>query len=147
MGEKQAKTKKKSRRGRPITHGGYSVITQGDKRRYLRRYLTEVREGLVTDLGPTEDELTTAQRVLIDRIVSKLGLVRSIESHVAVNGIFNGDDLAPCLQRSYLAYTNGLRRDLVALGIDKRATREVVRMTAKDFVEMVDGKARKRRNE
>jgi len=66
-------------------------LTRGelpDNRRYLAPYLTGVREGLIRDLGPTEEDLTTAQKVLIDRLVNYLGIVRLIEEYVKERGIF-----------------------------------------------------------
>jgi len=55
MGENRSKKKGKSRRGRPPKHGGYSLLIKGelpDNRRYIARYLTEVREGLIKDVWP-----------------------------------------------------------------------------------------------
>jgi hypothetical protein len=79
------------------------------------------RQGLVCDLGPTENDLTTAQIILIDRIVTKLGVIRCIEEHIRENSVMIGDDLAPSLKASYLAYNNSLRLDLQALGFGKKA--------------------------
>ena len=122
-----ARTKAKTKRGRPPKHGGYSIIATGEfpeNRKYVKQYLTQVREGLVEDIGPTEEGLTTAQRVLIDRVVSKLGVVRVIEEHIRENSVMRGHDLAPCLRSSYLAYNNSVRLDLATLGINKQATED-----------------------
>ena len=128
MSENTTKKKKKPRLGRPPKHGGYSLLTAKgelpENRKYVRRYLTEVREGLIEDIGGTEESLTTAQRVLIDRIVSKLGVVRCIEEHIRENTVMTGHDLAPSLRGSYLAYNNSIRLDLQALGVDKRKGEE-----------------------
>jgi hypothetical protein len=77
-----------------------------------------VRQGLVRDLGPTENDLSTAQIVLIDRITTKLGVIRCVEEHIRENSVMVRDDLAPCLKASYLAYQNSLRLDLQALGLN-----------------------------
>jgi len=133
MSDIKAKMKGKSRRGRPPKHGGYSLLTKGElpeNRKYIRQYLTEVREGLIEDIGPREIDLTTAQKVLIDRIVSKLGIVRCIEEHIRENTVMRGHDLAPSLRKSYLAYNNSIRLDLQALGIDKRQADEVTDVQA-----------------
>jgi hypothetical protein len=124
MNENRAKNRKKAKRGRPPKHGGYSLLAtkeMPENRKHVIRYLTQVREGLIEDLGPTEGELSTGQRVLIDRIVSKLGVVRCIEEHIRENAVMEGKDLAPSLKTSYLAYNNSIRLDLMALGIDTRA--------------------------
>ena len=91
-----------------------------ENRKHVLRYLTAARESLIRDLGPTEEDLTAAQIILIDRVVTKLGVVRCIEEHIRENSVMKGHDVAPSLQKSYLAYNNSIRLDLAALGIDKR---------------------------
>lgn len=128
MSENRTKKKGKSKRGRPSKHGGYSLLVKGElpeNRKYIRRYLTSVREGLIQDLGPTEGDLTTAQIVLIDRIVTKLGVIRCIEEHIRENTVMTGDRLSTSLRESYLAYNNSIRLDLQALGIDSKKAGEI----------------------
>jgi hypothetical protein len=123
MEEKGEKLRQKSRRGRPPKHGGYSLLTRGElpeNRKHIREYLTAVRENLIRDMGPLEKELTTAQIIIIDRIISKLGIVRCIEEHIKENTVIVGQNLAPSLRASYLAYNNSIRLDLQALGIEKK---------------------------
>jgi len=108
---------------RQIIHGGYSFLTKGElpeNRTHVLRYLMAVREGLVRDLGPTENDLSTAQIVLIDRVTTKLGVIRCVEEHIRENSVMAGRDLAPSLKASYLAYNNSLRLDLQALGVEKK---------------------------
>jgi len=108
---------------RPRAHGGYSFIAQGalpEHRSNILRYLMAVRQGLIQDLGPTENDLSTAKIVLIDRITTKLGVIRCVEEHIRENSVMAGDDLAPSLKASYLAYNNSLRLDLQALGLEKK---------------------------
>ena len=98
--------------GKKRSHGGYAYLTTGKlpvHRKYIEKYLTAVRNGLVRDLGPTEHDLTTAQIVIIDRVVSKLGIIRCIEEHSKENGTFRDQRLAPSLKESYLAYSNSIR--------------------------------------
>lgn len=118
----QPKLTVKFKRGgrRAKTHGGYSYLTKGDlpeTRTYILKYLMAVREGLIRDLGPAENNLSTAQLVLIDRVTTKLGVIRCVEEHIRENCVMEGDDLAPSLKASYLAYNNSLRLDLQALGL------------------------------
>lgn len=129
MSENKPKKQKKERRGRPPNHGGYSYLIKGklpENRTYIRQYLAKVREGLIQDLGPVEKNLTTAQLVLIDRITTKLGVIRCIEEYIRENTVMTGDRLSPSLRESYLAYNNSIRLDLAALGIDKKKSDEVV---------------------
>jgi len=129
MSDKLTRKKRKARIGRPPKHGGYSLMVQRgelpENRKHIKKYLTEVRDGLISDLGPAEDNLTAAQIVLIDRVISKLGVVRCIEEFCKDDGVMQGKRLAPSLRESYLAYNNSIRLDLQALGINTRKTEEV----------------------
>ena len=109
--------------GKRMKHGGYSFLSRGElprNRAYIERYLTEARIGLIEHLGPTEDDLSTQQKILIDRIITKLGVVRCMEECIRESSVMQGNRLAPCLRESYLAYNNSIRLDLQALGIDKK---------------------------
>ena len=123
MSENKPKLRAKLKPGRKVKHGGFSYLATGklpEDRRYILQYLTAARENLIRDIGPTEEDLTAAQIILIDRIITKLGVIRCIEEHIRENSVMKGHDLARCLQSSYLAYNNSVRLDLQALGINKR---------------------------
>lgn len=129
--------------GRRQTHGGYSFLATGklpEHRRYIESYLTAARMNLIQDLGPTEADLTTAQIIIIDRLICKLGIVRCIEEFVRDDGLFQGKRLVPSLRDSYLAYNNSVRLDLQALGIDKKKAGEVLDLGR--YVEEKYGKAK-----
>jgi len=115
------------------THGGYSYLVSGrlpEHRLEVERYLTAAREGLIADLAGTEERMTTAQLILIGRVIGKLGVLRCIEEYIRERSIFEaegkGPELAPCLGRSYLGYSNSLRLDLQALGLAARAEERVL---------------------
>jgi len=97
-----------------------------------------VRDGLIRDLGPAENDLSTAQIVLIDRITTKLGVIRCVEEHIRENSVMAGDDLAPSLKASYLAYNNSLRLDMQALGLDRKKINDIVDL--KEYAEQKYGK-------
>ncbi len=106
-----------------IKHGGYSFLVKGElpeNRKHVLKYLTAARENLIQDLGPEEKDLTAAQIILIDRVVTKLGVIRCIEEYIRENTVMTGSRLSPSLRESYLAYNNSIRLDLAALGINKR---------------------------
>ncbi len=108
--------------GKRKKHGGFTYLTQGtlpENRRYIERHLTAIREGLIRDLGPQEQDLTTAQAILIDRVVTKMGVVRCIEEYIRENTVLEGKRLAPALRESYLKYSNSITTDLRALGIKR----------------------------
>lgn len=129
MNENETKFVVNARRGRPPKHGGYSLISRGkiaERRKYIEEYLRSAREGLIRDLGPTERDLTTAQLLLIDRIITKLGVVRLIEEHVNENGVFHNGRLSSSLNESYIAYDNSIRLSLQALGITGKRSHEIL---------------------
>lgn len=120
MNEDKPKLSANLARGRPARHGGFSFLVTGklpEHRAYLLSYLTAARAELVRDLGPTENDLTAAQVILIDRIVSMLGVVRCIEEHIRGNSVMVGQNLASPLKESYLTYNNSIARILDKLGI------------------------------
>ncbi len=123
MNENRSKLVTNLKPGRKIKHGGYALLSTGklpEHRKYVEKYLTATREGLIRDLGPTEIDLTVAQVILIDRTVTKLGVIRCIEEHIRENSVMVGDTLAPSLKESYFAYNNSIRLDLQALGINSK---------------------------
>lgn len=137
MTEKRRKVTKKL--GRPPKHGGYSYLVRGvlpENRKHVRKYLSGIREGLVRDLGPDESDLSTAQRILIDRVVCKLGILRCIEEHIRENSVMVGDELAKSLGSHYLAYSNSVRLTLAALGIKPENSRAV--LTPFELADKVD---------
>lgn len=127
--------------GRRKKHGGYTYLNTGKLpkgRREVERYLTAVREGLIRDIGPTEKDLTTAQLILCDRVVTKLGVIRCIEEHIRENSVFRGNRLSESLRESYITYNESVRRDLKELGINKRQSDQVVSL--RDYGEKTYGK-------
>jgi len=123
MNENRSKLVTNLKPGRKIKHGGYALLSTGklpEHRKYVEKYLTATREGLIRDLGPNEIDLTVAQIILIDRTVTKLGVIRCIEEHIRENSVMVGDTLAPSLKDSYLAYDNSVRLGLQALGINSK---------------------------
>lgn len=134
--------------GKRKKHGGYAFLSKGElpeNRAYVERYLTAVREGLIQDLGPSEKDLTTAQLVIIDRVTTKLGVIRCIEEHTRENTVMAGSRLSPSLRESYLAYNNSIRLDLQALGIDKRKADDVV--DVREYVRKRYGEGKEKGNE
>ncbi len=124
MENKPRLSKKLKRGGQKVKHGGYSFLVKGElpeNRKYILKYLSAARDQLVKDMGPTEQDLTAAQIIIIDRVVTKLGVVRCIEEHIRETSVMQGHKLAPSLRQSYLAYNNSIRLDLQSLGINKRA--------------------------
>lgn len=121
-----AKSKKKRRKPGPIPrHGGYSLLTTGrlpERRRYIAPYLTAVREGLIHDLAENEEKLSTAQRVLIDRVITFLGVVRLIEEHAREHGLLDssGKLKSGIGTGHYLSFNRFIKEALALLGLERR---------------------------
>jgi len=113
--------------GRPKTrHGGYTYLVTGklpENRGYLRTFLEDTREGLIRDYGPTEADLSTAQLVMIDRIITALGVCRCIEEKAREDGVFHmvfdskgtdskGHILRGSLGDRYISFQNVIRLNL-----------------------------------
>jgi hypothetical protein len=134
------KSIKPKRRGRPPLSGGYSLMVRAgelpENRRYIRAFLSVARAGFIKDLGPTEQDLTTAQLILIDRVICKLGVIRCIEEYIREVGVMKGQNVAPVLQAAYGQYSTSLRLDLIALGIKTKAGEGVIDLPA--YIRSVD---------
>lgn len=129
MSEKAQRKKPGRKPESRITHGAYSLIARGEfpsKRRYIERWLSDVRAGLVRDLGPTETDLSTGQAIRIDRIIGKLGILRRIEEHDREKGVRKGNELSSALGKNYVGWANSLRLDLLALGISKKNGKRIL---------------------
>ena len=130
--------KKRYPQVRPKRHGGYSLIVMGESeehRAYLLKHLAECREGICDDLGG-ERSMTMAQIILTDRIVSKLGIIRCIEERIRESGTFQENSLALPLKESYLAYSNSIRLDLLALEMKKSTSNRI--LTPFELADKVD---------
>jgi hypothetical protein len=104
--------KKRGQRG-AIKHGGYALMTGGPvpkERAYVGKYLTAVREGFCQDLGG-EAQMSTSEVVMLDRLVTALGIVRLIEEYVKERGVIDKPQgfLNPALSKGYVSYCNQVR--------------------------------------
>lgn len=132
MTREEPKKKRKGGPGRDRRHGAFSLITKGSAdelprhRRYLRPYLTGCREGWIRDLGG-EENMTTSQKVLVDRAVTFLGAIRLIEEHLKDQGIFQqpGGFLHDHLTTHYLRWNRALTNVLGQLGITTKPAPEL----------------------
>ena len=136
--------------GRPPQSGAFSLLTKGSvddlpkRRRYLRPYLIGAREGWIRDIGPTEDELSTSQRILIDRAVTFLGAIRLTEEHMREKGLFEKPSglLNAHLTQHYLAWNRSLIECLRLLGIDRRKGAEAIPTVAEIIEEARQAEAK-----
>lgn len=104
-------------------HGGYSVAHKDElirRRPEIAVYLKTVRLGLARDLCPEgEEHMTTARRIILDRLMSKLSTVRLIEAWLAENP---AQILAAAsVTGLWLSTNTAILKDLLALGLERRA--------------------------
>jgi hypothetical protein len=152
----KSKKGRKKKMGCPMKHGGYSLIHRDallKEHPRLRYYLEDVRVGLVQDVAGSEDALSEQQRVMIDRIISRLSICRLIEIYCEKYGVFRRDqvkghkvlELEPALGINYLAFSNSIDRALQALGLNKKKTSDVLDLgryiSEKDQAAKAAGKA------
>jgi len=138
---KKDKIRAKTKRGRPVKHGGYSLIARDELLKQhprLRQHLELTRAGLIKDVAGTEDQLSEQQRIMIDRIISRLSICRLIEVYIEKYGAFRRDqlkrfqvlELEPALGQNYLAFSNSIDRALIALGLNKKQGDETLDLKA-----------------
>jgi hypothetical protein len=98
-------------------YGAYSksiVLARPDRRTREGRLLRQMRQALFAHLGG-EARLTPPQRVLIERACMLQLRVATLDEKI-VDGTFTDLD-----SRTYLAFSNTLRRTMLALGVDAAA--------------------------
>lgn len=108
-------------------HGAWSLkravdLGKLDGRSEAGQAIKRLRTQLEIDLGGAE-HLSTQERILLDRIVKKVLIVEALETYALSRGsIFkrNGE-LIGALGKHYLSYAEALRRDLLAIGLQRRA--------------------------
>lgn len=102
-----------------LKHGAYSqrVHKRYKDGRYLEaKQLRGVMKSLIEDLGGSRN-VTAAQRLLLDNVRSKLIVLLQISKYVERQESIINDkgEILPCLGRNYTSFSEGLRRDLLAL--------------------------------
>jgi len=123
---------RKRRIGRPPKSGAYSPVCREEfleEYPEIRSYVQAARDGLVQDQldkigGKSEDDLSAAQVLLIDRLVSRIALSRQIEVYLRRHGILRRDSLdrkvldAEPICQFWLQLQNSIDRASAMLGIE-----------------------------
>jgi hypothetical protein len=105
--------------GGKLAHGAYSVHVRkrySDARTIEGKRLKAIIAGLTEDLGGQE-QITSAQRIVLDAIRSKIQVVLQIGKYVdrQPSIISDSGEVLPCLGRHYLAFSESINRDLERL--------------------------------
>jgi hypothetical protein len=116
-------TVKFPRGGRRAKPSGFSFLTRrcnDEERLRITRYLIGCREMLIHDLGG-EENLSAQKLILIDRLISLLGVIRGIEEYHQENIMTDDGGLRPALGKNYLSYVNSTRLILCSLGLERKS--------------------------
>jgi len=76
--------KKKLKPGRRPVHGGYVFLKSGlisKDNKHIERYLSAMRAGYISELGPKEADLSTGQLVLLNQLTTCIGFTRLVEEN------------------------------------------------------------------
>jgi hypothetical protein len=109
------------------THGGYSLLRRVavgslDGRTRNAAAIRATRQQLAVDLGSTWDELPLQQRLLVEQVAVKATVLGAMAEYGLASGIVDPDGkLWSPLGDHYLAWSNSLRLDLQALGLERKA--------------------------
>jgi len=82
--EAKKKRKRKLKPGRRPTHGGYVFLRSGlisKDNKHIEHYLSGMRAGYISELGPTEGDLSTGQAILLNQLITCVGFTRLVEEN------------------------------------------------------------------
>lgn len=108
--------------GGNFRHGAFSVHKRerfSDARTSEGRQLKAILKELVEDIGG-QSRISAGQRMLVDtnirpKLITLLCIADWVDRQKQESIISEAGELAKCLSTSYLAFTNSLRLDLIAL--------------------------------
>ena len=108
--------KKKLKPGRRPTHGGYVFLRSGlisKENRYIEQHLSAMRAGYIEELGPTEDDISTGQTILLNQLVTCIGFTRLVEERARKN-----QSITPLQTNHYMHFLKHARQLCLDLGIN-----------------------------
>lgn len=97
-------------------HGLYVSLPKRmklDGRSRFGKAVTQLRKSLISDLG---GDPSTQESLIVDRVVFKVLRLCSFESHILKTQGMESERQS----REYLAMSNSLRLDLMAIGLERR---------------------------
>ncbi|GAG56151.1 unnamed protein product [marine sediment metagenome] len=110
------KRKRKLKPGRRPTHGGYVFLRSGlisKDNKHIEQYLSAMRSGYIKELGPTEDDLSTGQTVLLNQLVTCIGFTRLVEENAK-----RTEDIKYLYIRQYMSFMKHGRQLVLDLGLN-----------------------------
>lgn len=96
-----------------------------DRRTAVSKMLRQVERDLASDSGG-EQQLTNREKVLIRSTAALILITSSVEAYAFKQKslLTDGAELLPALGKSYLAFANSLRLNLLALGLKPEKPKE-----------------------
>lgn len=139
----------------PIKHGLTPWIKQGQLpsgrgMAKIKKHLADIQDRLIDSLGGVK-EITPQQEILAHSTIKGLGVMLLVELYINKEGPIRKDllrrgivELQPVLGKSYVAFLNSIRQNLLALGLDRKQAETI--LTPFEIAEKIDEeKARERK--
>jgi len=96
-------------------HGGYTFLRSkviSKENKFIERYLTDLRESYIRELGPNEEDLSTGQLVLLNQLITCSGFTRLIEEQVRKT-----QDISYLQTDAYMRFIKHTRQLCLDLGL------------------------------
>jgi len=100
----------------------------------LRKHVREMKMALIEDQGGMEN-ISAAKEMLMNATIEAYGFILIAVAYCKDAGVIRPDmkekniiELQPVLGTQYLAFTNTIRQNLLALGLDKKRIEKVVKI-------------------
>jgi len=98
----------------------------------LKKFIRDLEKNLFDSLGGLEN-ITPQQEILARSTIRALGVLLLAERYIEKHGPLRKDlfdkgilDFQPVLGKSYIAYMNTIRQNLLALGLEKKQIEETL---------------------
>jgi len=133
--------KKRLKPGPRGTHGGYVFLQSGlipEENSHVERYLTEVRAGYISELGPSEEGLSTGQLVLLGQLITCIGFTRLVEERAKKE-----KDLRYLCTKHYMQYMKQARQLVLDLGLKPEGVEE----DPFEYIQQYDERKEKKKEE
>jgi len=100
----------------------------------LRKHVREMKMALIEDQGGIEN-MSAAKEILMNATIEAYGFILIAVAYCKDAGVIRPDmaekdiiELQPVLGTQYLAFTNTIRQNLLALGLDKKRIEKVIKI-------------------
>lgn len=122
------------------TVGTYPWLKRGEIKptirgfKQLRKHIRDTKMALIDDQGGMEN-MSAAKEMLMNATIEAYGFILIAAAYCKDAGVIRPDlakeniiELQPVLGKQYLAFANTIRHNLLALGLDKKRTENVIKI-------------------